>query len=67
MHQKRILTVVILLAALLAVTACNAGVKVIRGSGNVVTEDRQVSNFDRIALEGSGEVIVTEGGRRTIT
>lgn len=67
MHQKRILTVVILLAALLAVTACNAGVKVIRGSGNVVTEDRQVSNFDRIALEGSGEVIVTQGGSESLT
>lgn len=67
MHQKRILTVVILLAALLAVTACNAGVKVIRGSGNVVTEDRQVSNFDRIALEGSGEVIVTQGRSESLT
>jgi hypothetical protein len=35
---------------------------VIRGSGNVVTEDRKVSDFDRISLTGSGKVIVTQGG-----
>jgi hypothetical protein len=67
MDQKRSLKVVLLLAAIFTVTACNAGVRVIRGSGNVITEDRQVTNFDRIALEGSGEVIVTQGGGESLT
>lgn len=70
MDQKRFLTVVLVLAglaAILSVTACNAGVSAISGSGNVITEDRQVTNFDRIALEGSGEVIVTQGGSESLT
>jgi hypothetical protein len=67
MDQKRFLTVVLLVLTILTVTACNVGVRVIQGSGNVVTEDRQVTNFDRIALEGSGDVVITQGGSESLT
>lgn len=67
MDKKRFLAVLLLLMAILTVSACNGGVNVIRGSGNVITEDRQVANFDRIALEGSGQVIVTQGGSESLT
>ena len=33
----------------------------VRGSGNVVTEGREVSGFDRVALDGMGEIVLTQG------
>ena len=56
--------ILLLLVAMLAVTACNA---VITGSGDLITETRQVSNFDRIELSGSGEVIVTQAGSESLS
>lgn len=37
------------------------------GSGNVVSEDRPVSGFDRIALGGFGDVVVTLGETDSLT
>ena len=65
MYKKRLVLVLPVLVSILMVTACNA--RVIQGSGNVITETRQVSNFDRIDLSGSGEVIVTQGGSEALT
>jgi hypothetical protein len=44
---------------------CRFGV--IRGSGNVVTEDRDVSGFDSVALSGFGRVIITQGDEESLT
>lgn len=63
MCKKKFLLVVLLLGALLTFTSCTA---VVKGSGNIVSESRQVSNFERIILNGSGEVIVTQGGSETL-
>jgi hypothetical protein len=57
-------TVLLLLVAVLTVTACSV---INIGSGDLITETRQVSNFDRVALEGLGEVIVTQGGSESLT
>jgi len=65
MYKKRLLLVLLLLAAILTVTACNA--RIIKGSGDLITETRQVSNFDRITLSGLGEVIVTQGGSESLS
>ncbi len=67
MYKKRYFSVVLQLLAILTVTACNVRVRVIQGSGNVITETRQVSSFDSIDLSGSGEVIVTQGGSESLT
>ena len=56
--------VLITLVALL-LTAC--GLKVVQGSGNMVTEPRDVSGFNRVSLSGSGEVIITQGGEESLT
>ena len=56
--------VLLLLAAMLAFTACSA---ITIGSRNLITETKEVSNFDRVALEGSGVVIVTQGGSESLT
>lgn len=63
MHKNRKLAVLLLLATMLTLSACNS----IRGSGALITETRQISNFDKIALSGSGEVIVTQSGSESLS
>jgi hypothetical protein len=65
MCKKKLLIVLFLSVAVLAVTACNANI--VRGSGDLITETKEVSNFDSIALSGSGEVIITQGGGESLT
>ena len=59
MFIKRLVLGLLLLAAILLTTACNVSIS--RGSGDLITETRDVSGFDSIALSGSGEVIVNQG------
>jgi len=33
----------------------------IRGSGDVIEETREISDFDRVSLDGIGEIILTQG------
>lgn len=58
MKGYKFLPVLMILGAFV-LSAC--GINVVRGSGNVVNETRQVSEFDSIAFSGSGDVIVTQG------
>ena len=39
----------------------------IKGSGTLITESREVSNFDRIVLNGSGEVVITQGEEESLS
>jgi len=63
MHVKRFPMLLILLGAFLTVIACSI---VTLGSGNLISETRQVSNFDRIVLRGQGKVIVSQGGEESL-
>ena len=65
MSKKRSFLVLLLLGAMLTVTACST--RIIYGSGDLIQETRQVSNFDSISLSGSGEVIVTQGGSESLS
>lgn len=65
MYYKRIVVVLLLLVAILTVTACNASI--VKGSGDLITETRAVSDFDSIDLSGSGEVIVRQDGNESLT
>ena len=38
----------------------------VRGSGNVITEERAVSGFTRVELDGSGDIILTQGGEESL-
>jgi hypothetical protein len=40
---------------------------VIQGLGNMVTEDRPVSDFNRVSLTGVGEMIITQGEEESLT
>lgn len=39
----------------------------ISGSGNIVEETRDVSNFDKVELQGSGTLIITQGENYSVT
>ncbi len=58
-----------LVSALCVVGACDADSdsETVRGSGTVVTEEREVEGFSEIRLEGSGDVTVEMGGRESLT
>jgi len=61
------LTLIVLIAASLACAVPSVGIRTIKGSGNVVTEDRDVSGFDSVALLGFGRVIITQGDEESLT
>ena len=55
----------ILIAIVLLLCAC--GLRAVRGSGRLVTESRDVRDFDRVSLTGSGEVILIQGEEESLT
>ena len=55
----------ILIAIALLVCAC--GLRAVRGSGKLITESRDVSDFERVSLTGSGEVILIQGEEESLT
>ena len=62
--NKRSWKVVGLLAiVILLISACDLLV----GSEDIVTETRDVSNFDSVSLDGSGDAIITQGGEESLT
>lgn len=63
MNTRDLLTGILPLLALL-LSAC--GLDVIRGSGNVTNETRPVSDFSRVELVGSGDVILTQGDQEAL-
>ena len=63
MNKFRIISILIIVP--LMATACAslpaASLNVIRGSGKVVSENRDVKDFQLISLGGSGDLIITQG------
>ena len=57
----RILALLVILVSVLS--ACN----VVRGSGDVISESREVSGFDSVNLSGAGDVIITQGEGESLT
>ncbi len=43
------------------------GGEIVRGSGTVITETRAVSGFERVELNGAGDVIITQGDAEALT
>ncbi len=65
MDTKLLKVVGLLAVAVLLLSAC--AITPVRGSGNVVTEEREVSGFDSVALSGVGEVFITQGDEEALT
>ena len=45
----------------------NINRKIVRGEGNVVRQERTVSDFDALSLSGIGEVVITQGDEEGLT
>jgi hypothetical protein len=54
---------VVLMATVMMLVACSVNT----GSGNVVSESRNVSGFTKIDLSGSGEVTIDQNGTEALT
>lgn len=61
--RKRIYIITTLFIVSLLLSACGIGFgrRIIRGSGDVVSESREVSGFDKVRIEGAGELYLTQG------
>lgn len=49
------------------VTSGNGDSETVRGSGNIATEDREVSDFTSITLQGWGELIIDQTGSESLS
>ncbi len=74
MNRKPFTLGLVLILGVLVLSGCQKGEEitvkapnVIQGSGNVVTEARAVSSFNRVSLIGSGRVIITQGEEESLT
>ncbi len=69
--MKPRLIIGLLIFALVATTACNISVNLdnnrVRGSGNIISEERQVSGFENVKLIGSGELHIEQGDTEALT
>lgn len=63
----KFLLIIFVIAALTTACYVPSSPRLVRGSGNVIAEDRNVSGFDKIAVEGAGRVIITQGDRESLT
>ncbi len=65
--KMMILVILFILAGLLA--ACNGEIgplTVVQGSGNVITETREVSDFTAVALNGVGRLVIEQTGSESL-
>ena len=59
--------IVLFILPALACRALNTVTNSVQGSGKIVTKTVEVSNFDSVSLEGSGDVYVEQGQTESLT
>ncbi len=64
MKTKKIFSVLALVLVGLSLSACQF--TVIRGSGNLVSESREVSGFGKVRLDGAGRLFITQGEEESL-
>lgn len=62
--KKRTLLLIAILAV--SVAACAVPMNPIKGSGNVVSESRNVNGFDHISFEGFGKMFISQGDEEAL-
>lgn len=63
----KVLLIVIVVAAVSSACIPSIRPRLIRGSGDVIVEEREVSGFDQIAMAGAGRIIITQGEEESLT
>lgn len=69
MRTRSYVSIVLLLITGLTLVACDVDVSLdvgVRGSGDLITESRDISGFDEIVVLGSGEVTITVTGTESL-
>jgi len=67
MKKRYLIVLTLLLLTSLSLSACRLPfINIVRGSGNVITESREVSGFDEIRLDGAGRVVIAQGEVETL-
>lgn len=75
-RSVKIICLIAIMSVLLSISGCYSyfPIKipfkipgVIQGSGNIVTESRSVSNFNRISMSWVGNLIITQGEEESLT
>ena len=67
MKTNRTIATAILIISVLVLGACRLPfVDVERGSGDLVTETREVSGFSEIRLDGAGRLMITQGDTESL-
>jgi hypothetical protein len=67
---KIAVVMVIIVASVLAFTSCiyiPIRVNTVHGSGNIVSETREIKDFEKVSLEGIGNLIIEQGDKESIT
>lgn len=63
----RIVLIIIVISVLAVFAAsCKWTIGLVRGSGDIETEERDVSGFDEVYLEGIGNLIITQGDEESL-
>lgn len=65
MKTNKLFLIAAALFVLALTSAC--GVRTVNGSGDIITEERDVSGFDRVSLVGFGDVIIEVGDEESLT
>ena len=68
MQTKLLSTFLGLAVITLTITGCIIVIngKSVQGSGNIITAEREVSEFNKVHLKGSGNVFLTPGGKQSL-
>lgn len=66
MNKRIILPIFILMAFFFGACGVNINLNIEQGSGKVITQAREVSDFDRVVLNGIGDVTITQGDREAL-
>lgn len=63
MKKRTLLSIPLIIASIFILSACQflPWIRVVRGSGNVITETRQVSGFSALRMDGAGRLVITQG------
>jgi hypothetical protein len=67
MKLRILLPLSVLAFASLACSVYGNDLGLTRGSGNLVTEAREVSDFSKVTLLGAGDMTITQGDKETLT
>ncbi len=67
MKKRYLIILTMLVLTSLSLSACRLPfINVVRGSGNVVSESREVSGFDAVRLDGAGRLVITQGDTESL-